>query len=121
VTDSTRAEPRPADTDSGAPRGASAHSSGPEATISASDTSAGKTYRIGDRVFSAIATASGAFVVALIAAIGLFLLIRAIPALQVDQVSFLFSRVWDTRDPGNLSSASSTWPGSRWPARWSPW
>nr|WP_229680562.1 phosphate ABC transporter permease subunit PstC [Saccharopolyspora subtropica] len=71
--------------------------------MSAPDTSAGKTFRIGDRVFSAIATASGAFVVALIAAIGIFLLIRAIPALQVNQVNFLFSRAWDTRDPNNMS------------------
>ncbi|WP_460958701.1 phosphate ABC transporter permease subunit PstC [Parasphingorhabdus pacifica] len=58
--------------------------------------------RVGDRVFSAVATGSGVFVIALIAAIGIFLLIRAVPSLQVNQVSFLFSRVWDTSDPGNL-------------------
>ncbi|MGP4016831.1 phosphate ABC transporter permease subunit PstC [Saccharopolyspora sp. 5N708] len=71
--------------------------------MSAPDTSAGKTFRFGDRVFSSVATASGAFVVALIAAIGIFLLIRAVPALRVDQVNFLFSREWDTRDPNNLT------------------
>lgn len=58
--------------------------------------------RVGDRVFRWMATGSGACVVAIIAAIGLFLLIRAVPALQVDQVNFLFSGVWDTRDVGNM-------------------
>lgn len=102
MTDSTRADQRPADTDAGAPRGASAPSSGPEAPISAPEISAGKTHRLGDRVFSLIATASGAFVVALIAAIAIFLLIRAVPALQINEVNFLFSREWDTRDPAHL-------------------
>ncbi|WP_168585713.1 phosphate ABC transporter permease subunit PstC [Saccharopolyspora sp. ASAGF58] len=103
MTDSTRADLRPADTEPGAPRGASAPSSGPEAPISAPDTFAGKKVRIGDRVFSSVATASGAFVVALIAAIGVFLLIRAVPALQVNQVNFLFSREWNTANPSHLS------------------
>ncbi|GAB2760469.1 phosphate ABC transporter permease subunit PstC [Salinifilum aidingensis] len=40
--------------------------------------------------------------VALIAAIALFLLIRAIPSLQANEVNFLFSREWDTSDPSNL-------------------
>ena len=54
-------------------------------------------------MFSSLATASGAFVVAVIAAIAIFLLIRAVPALQVNQVNFLFSREWDTKDPNNMS------------------
>ncbi|EQD86644.1 phosphate ABC transporter membrane protein 1 (PhoT family) [Saccharopolyspora erythraea NRRL 2338] len=112
MTDSTRADTRPAGTgeDAGAPRGVSAPSPGPEATISAPETTADapgtspgkKVVRIGDRVFSSIATGSGAFVVVLIAAIGIFLLIRAVPSLQVNNESFLFSGVWDTRNPSNL-------------------
>ncbi|GAA2814758.1 phosphate ABC transporter permease subunit PstC [Saccharopolyspora taberi] len=58
--------------------------------------------RIGDRVFSSLAIGSGAFVVVLIAAIGIFLLIRAVPSLQLNQENFLLSGVWDTRDPKNL-------------------
>ncbi|WP_245775970.1 phosphate ABC transporter permease subunit PstC [Saccharopolyspora flava] len=58
---------------------------------------------MGDKVFSSLATASGAFVVAVIAAIAIFLLIRAIPALQVDQVNFLTSREWDTGNPNDMS------------------
>ncbi len=58
--------------------------------------------RIGDRVFHSVATGSGVFVIALIAAIGIFLLIRAIPSLQANEVSFLFSREWQTGDPDNL-------------------
>ncbi|WP_338604906.1 phosphate ABC transporter permease subunit PstC [Saccharopolyspora sp. SCSIO 74807] len=59
--------------------------------------------RIGDRVFQSLATGSGVFIVALIAAVGIFLLVRALPSLQADQVNFLFSRVWDTSDPQSLS------------------
>lgn len=107
MTDSTKAERRPADTgDSGESRGVSATSTGPEAPISSSEVSSSSdrnVLRAGDRVFRALATGSGAFVVALIAAIGLFLLIRAAPSLQVNQVSFLFSREWDTSDINNLS------------------
>ncbi|MCA1186460.1 MULTISPECIES: phosphate ABC transporter permease subunit PstC [Saccharopolyspora] len=62
-----------------------------------------KVVRIGDRAFQSLATGSGIFVVALIAAIGIFLLIRAVPSLQANQVNFLFSRVWDTSDPNELS------------------
>ncbi|MBQ0922620.1 phosphate ABC transporter permease subunit PstC [Saccharopolyspora endophytica] len=102
MTDSTRAATRPAGT-TGAQRGVSAPSSGPEAPISAPEKTAGKSSRVGDKVFSSLATASGAFVVAVIAAIAIFLLIRAVPALQVNHVNFLFSREWDTRDPANMS------------------
>ncbi|GAA4853774.1 phosphate ABC transporter permease subunit PstC [Saccharopolyspora rosea] len=59
--------------------------------------------RAGDRVFASLATGSGAFVVAVIAAIGIFLLLRAIPALRTDQVNFLFSGAWNTSDPSHLS------------------
>ncbi|GAB2655721.1 phosphate ABC transporter permease subunit PstC [Saccharopolyspora gloriosae] len=108
MTDSTRADQRPAGTgdDTGARRGVPASSSGPEAPISAPEAPAAdepkKVVRAGDRVFQSLATGSGIFIVALIAAVGIFLLLRAFPSLQANQVSFLFSRVWDTSDPNNL-------------------
>ncbi|WP_019856413.1 phosphate ABC transporter permease subunit PstC [Actinopolyspora mortivallis] len=62
-----------------------------------------KVVRVGDRIFRTMATASGAFVVALIAAIGLFLLIRAIPALHANEANFLLSGRWETGDPEHLA------------------
>jgi len=56
----------------------------------------------GDRLFSGLATGSGAFVVVLIGAIGLFLLLQAIPALLHDHANFLTSREFATDDPNNL-------------------
>lgn len=107
MTDSTRADQRPTGTGTaGARPGVSAPSPGPEAPISAPEAPAAdapkRVVRVGDRVFQTLATGSGVFVVALIAAVGIFLLVRALPALQADQVNFLFSRVWDTSDPANL-------------------
>ncbi|MGA6163170.1 phosphate ABC transporter permease subunit PstC [Amycolatopsis magusensis] len=57
--------------------------------------------RPGDRIFKNLTTGSGVFVVVLIALIGLFLLLQAIPALQANQVSF-FSSTWETGDSKNL-------------------
>ena len=56
----------------------------------------------GDRIFAGLATGSGWFVVLLIGAIGLFLLIQAVPALVHDQANFLTSREFNTGDPNNL-------------------
>jgi phosphate transport system permease protein len=50
--------------------------------------------RIGDRVFSALASGSGLFVVVLILLVAIFLVARAIPAIADDQSNFLFSRDW---------------------------
>jgi phosphate transport system permease protein len=51
----------------------------------------------GDRLFRNLAQGSGALIVGLIAAIGLFLLIRAIPALTRNQVNFFtYGGNWDT-------------------------
>ncbi|MDT5164642.1 MAG: phosphate transport system permease protein [Mycobacterium sp.] len=51
----------------------------------------------GDRLFRNLAQGSGALIVVLIAAIGLFLLIRAIPALTRNQVNFFtYGGNWDT-------------------------
>ncbi|MEC3982285.1 phosphate ABC transporter permease subunit PstC [Amycolatopsis sp. H20-H5] len=59
--------------------------------------------RPGDRIFQNLTTGAGVFVVALIALIGIFLLVQAIPALQADKVNFLFSREWSTNDPNNMA------------------
>jgi phosphate transport system permease protein len=52
------------------------------------------TNRVGDRIFSGLATGSGVFVVLLIALVGAFLLSQAIPALLKDDANFLTDRVW---------------------------
>ncbi len=58
----------------------------------------GKT-RMGDRVFRGLAQGSGILVIALIAAIGLFLLWRAIPALARNEENFfLYGGNWITTD-----------------------
>jgi len=49
-----------------------------------------------------MATASGAIIVAAIALIALFLLIRAVPSLRADTVNFFTSTEFDTTDPDNL-------------------
>jgi len=58
--------------------------------------------RPGDRIFKGLAVGSGAFIVVLIGAIGVFLIAQAIPALRADKVSFLGSFVWNTSDVNNL-------------------
>lgn len=89
--------------ESGATQAADPDQHGTEVPIPPSETPSDKqVVRIGDRVFRTVATGSGVFVVALIAAIGVFLLIRAIPALRANEASFLFSGVWQTSDPQNL-------------------
>ena len=50
--------------------------------------------RIGDRVFAALASGSGLFIVVLILLVAVFLVARAIPAIADDQSNFLFSREW---------------------------
>ncbi|SFT61745.1 phosphate ABC transporter membrane protein 1, PhoT family (TC 3.A.1.7.1) [Actinopolyspora lacussalsi subsp. righensis] len=62
-----------------------------------------KVVRLGDRLFQGVATGSGIFVVTIIAAIGLFLLVRAIPALHANEANFLFSGQWRTGDPENMA------------------
>jgi phosphate transport system permease protein len=56
---------------------------------------AGSTSRRGDRVFAGLSLGSGALVVALIAAVAVFLLARAIPSLAGDSANFLSDRVWN--------------------------
>jgi len=59
--------------------------------------------RPGDRIFKNLTLSAGVFVVALIALIGIFLVVQAIPALRADHVNFLTARVWVTNDPANMS------------------
>jgi phosphate transport system permease protein len=56
---------------------------------------AGSTSRRGDRIFAGLSVGSGALVVALIAAVAVFLLARAIPSLADDSANFLTDRVWN--------------------------
>jgi phosphate transport system permease protein len=53
------------------------------------------TGRLADRLFAAAATGAGAVVVAIIAAVALFLLVEAVPSLAKDKANFLTSRIWD--------------------------
>ncbi|MGW4477255.1 phosphate ABC transporter permease subunit PstC [Rhodococcus triatomae] len=59
----------------------------------------GKTVvRPGDRIFTTLTTGSAIFISVLIAAIGAFLVWRAVPALSRNEVNFLTSREWVTTD-----------------------
>lgn len=84
--------PNPADTGSGEvvaapPRGSAAMPS----------TWRDVTHSRGDSFFRNLATGSGALIVALVAAIGLFLVMRAVPALTRDRVNFFtYGGNWDT-------------------------
>ncbi len=60
---------------------------------------ANTTARLADRLFRAVSVGSGVFIVALIAAIGVFLLWRAIPALARDKENFFsYGGNWVTTD-----------------------
>ncbi|MCW2668597.1 MAG: phosphate transporter, inner rane subunit PstC [Frankiales bacterium] len=50
--------------------------------------------RVGDRVFTALTTGAGLLVLALIVAIGVFLLTKAIPAVRKDSTSFFTTKLW---------------------------
>jgi phosphate transport system permease protein len=65
-------------------------------------TTGGETGQRGDRIFRSLAVGSGGLVVALIGAIGLFLLIQALPPLLNNHANFLFSREFEVSDPNNL-------------------
>jgi phosphate transport system permease protein len=66
--------------------------------ISTNPSKGGKV-RLGDRIFRGLAEGSGVFIVVLIAAIGLFLLWRAVPALARNEENFfLFGGNWVTTD-----------------------
>jgi len=60
------------------------------------------TGRLGDRIFSGLATGSGAVVVLLILAVGFFLISQAAPALADNKANFFTDRVWQVT-AGSLS------------------
>lgn len=87
--------PNPADAGSGEALAAPV----PEPTPVSLDPSKGSKVRLGDRVFRLLAEGSGVLIVALIAAIGVFLLWRAIPALARNKENFFtFGGNWVTTD-----------------------
>jgi phosphate transport system permease protein len=96
--------PRPAGTGTtGARAGVPAARSHSEAPIPPTTEADQKTHvRPGDRIFAGLATGSGIFIVVLIAAIGVFLLLQAIPSLGLDKVNFLTSREWSTSDVNDM-------------------
>jgi phosphate transport system permease protein len=51
--------------------------------------------RAGDRTFFGLSVGSGVFVVVLIAAVAVFLVAEAVPALQANAANFFTDRVWD--------------------------
>lgn len=59
--------------------------------------------RAGDLLFRGTAVSSGAFIVALIAAIGFFLVVQAIPALRSNEANFLFSGAWQVSSASDLA------------------
>lgn len=71
----------------------------PEPEPISTDPSKGGKVRLGDKMFRGLAEGSGIFIVVLIGAIGVFLLIRAIPALARNEENFFtYGGNWITTD-----------------------
>src|SRR6185295_1760574 len=71
----------------------------PDPTPISTDPSRNAKVRIGDRIFRGLAEGSGILIVVIIAAIGAFLLWRAVPALTRNEENFfLYSGNWVTTD-----------------------
>jgi phosphate transport system permease protein len=60
------------------------------------------TRRLGDTIFHSIALAAGATIIGVIALMGLFLLIRAVPSLAADHANFITSSEFVTTDEKNM-------------------
>lgn len=58
--------------------------------------------RWGDRIFESLALAAGATIIAVIALMALFLVIRAVPSLQANRANFITSSEFSTTDETNL-------------------
>ncbi|ATE57659.1 phosphate ABC transporter permease subunit PstC [Actinosynnema pretiosum] len=104
MNDRTAAQ-RPAGTGThpGARGGVPAARPAPEAPIPPTSEGEKKAHvRPGDRIFSGLATGSGVLVVVLIAAIGVFLLMQAVPSLALNNANFLTSREWSTGDVSDM-------------------
>lgn len=59
--------------------------------------------RVGDRVFKSIAAIAGSTVIIAMAMIGIFLLVKAIPALRANHADFFTSAQFTTTDSANLA------------------
>lgn len=71
----------------------------PEPTPISTNPSGTAKVRAGDRIFRSLAEGSGILIVAIIGAIGIFLLWRAVPALARNEENFfLYSGTWNTSD-----------------------
>ena len=108
---STRSTPRASDpADGGA--GVGGPHGNPEAPITTPQATKNKTVtRPGDRIFGSLASGSAVFITLLVAAVGIFLIWRAVPALQRNEVNFLTSRVWDTDNINAMAFGVLTaWP-----------
>ncbi|WP_024448693.1 PstC family ABC transporter permease [Mycolicibacterium iranicum] len=76
----------------------------PEPTPISTNPSRNSKVRPGDRIFRGLAEGSGVLIVVIIAAIGFFLLWRAIPALARNEENFfLYSGTWNTSDTSAMS------------------
>lgn len=62
--------------------------------------------RRGDRVFSGITLLSGALVFALLGTIAVFLVVKAMPALEHDKSSFWTTKIWDPDGSGRYGVAA---------------
>ncbi|MBV9099117.1 MAG: phosphate ABC transporter permease subunit PstC [Frankiaceae bacterium] len=62
--------------------------------------------RRGDRVFSGLTLVAGALVFALLGAIAIFLIVKALPALRHDKSSFWTTKIWDPDGSGRYGVAS---------------
>jgi phosphate transport system permease protein len=58
--------------------------------------------RLGDKIFGSIAVAAGATIIGVIALMGLFLLIRAVPSLGANHTNFITSSEFVTSDEDNM-------------------
>ncbi|BBY86671.1 phosphate ABC transporter permease subunit PstC [Mycolicibacterium tokaiense] len=75
----------------------------PEPEPLSTDPSKNSTVRPGDRIFRFLSEGSGVLIVTLIAAIGFFLVWRAVPALARNTENFfLFGGTWNTSDPAAM-------------------
>lgn len=76
----------------------------PEPTPISTNPSKNSKVRAGDRIFRGLAEGSGVLIVVIIAAIGFFLLWRAIPALARNEENFfLYSGTWNTSNTSAMS------------------
>ena len=75
----------------------------PESPAIPTDPSGRAKVRLGDRVFRSLAEGSGVLIIALIVAIGLFLLWRAVPALARNEANFFtYGGNWVTTDTARM-------------------